>query len=168
MTKRLILIRHAKSSWDDPMTPDLARPLNPRGRRAAGAIGTWLDSRGHLPDEVLCSHAARTTETWARLSPALDGVPEAQLTPTLYNASAEVIMAVLRHATGRVVMIIGHNPGLAEFAQRALIRTPPHPEFRRFPTGATLVAEFEISRWEEADFAQASVVDFIVPRSLEA
>ncbi|MDA3889631.1 MAG: histidine phosphatase family protein [Allgaiera sp.] len=168
MTKRLILIRHAKSSWDDPLMPDLARPLNPRGQHAATAIGAWLASRGHLPDEVLCSNAARTTETWARLSPALKDVPEAKLMPTLYNASVEVILAVLRHAKGREVMIIGHNPGLADFAHRVLNRPPPHPEFQRYPTGATLVAEFEISQWQEADFAQASAVDFIVPRNLEA
>ncbi|WP_102225606.1 SixA phosphatase family protein [Acidimangrovimonas sediminis] len=167
MPKRLILIRHAKSSWDDPLMPDHARPLNTRGQRAAAEIGAWLTSRGYLPDTVLCSNATRTTETWARLSEHLEGAPEAKLLPTLYNAAADVIMAVLRHAVGDTVMVIGHNPGIAEFAHRLVARAPLHPEFQKFPTGATLVAEFEIDSWEDASFAKAGVVDFVVPRDLE-
>lgn len=167
MTKRLILVRHAKSSWDDPLMPDHARPLNARGQRSAAAIGAWLTSRGHLPDEVLCSNAVRTIETWAYLSRGLQEAPEAKLLPTLYNAAAEVILAVLRHATGAEVMIIAHNPGLAEFAHRLVNRTPLHPDFQHYPTGATLVAEFEIASWEEAAFGTAGVVDFVTPRELE-
>lgn len=168
MTKRLILIRHAKSSWDDPLMADHARPLNPRGQRAAEEIGEWLASRGLIPDEVLCSNATRTAETWARLSTHLPGAPEARLVPTLYNASADVMMAVLRHATGGTVMMIGHNPGAAEFAHRLLVRAPLHPEFQKFPTGATLVAEFETDSWTEVEFGAAGPVDFVVPRDLES
>ena len=58
--KRLILTRHAKSSWDDPLTPDHDRPLNDRGKAAAADLGQWLASRGYIPDEVLCSDALRT------------------------------------------------------------------------------------------------------------
>lgn len=168
MTKRLILIRHTKSSWDDPLMPDHARPLNPRGQRAAEAIGGWLASRGYLPDEVLCSNATRTVETWAGLSPALGEAPQAKLLPTLYNASADVMLAVLRHAEGEQVMIIGHNPGIADFSHRLLARAPLHPEFQRIPSGATLVAEFEINAWSDAAFGAAGAVDFVVPRDLDA
>ena len=61
--KRLILTRHAKSSWDDPLMSDHDRPLNERGKAAAADLGQWLASRGYVPSEVLCSDAVRTRAT---------------------------------------------------------------------------------------------------------
>lgn len=167
MTKRLILTRHAKSSWDDALLPDHERPLNKRGRAAAADLGQWLASRGYVPDEVICSDAQRTQETWQGISDALPGAPAPRLTDTLYNASADVMLAVLRHAAGDTVMMIGHNPGIAEFAHRLVARAPLSPEFQRYPTGATLVAEFEIDDWALALPGEAAPMDFIVPRDLQ-
>ena len=62
--RRLILTRHAKSDWDDPLLADHDRPLNARGRRSARLLGDWLASRGYEPEEVLCSTAARCRQTW--------------------------------------------------------------------------------------------------------
>ena len=160
--KRLILIRHAKSSWEDPQMPDHDRPLNERGQKAASDLGQWLGSRGYLPDQVLCSDARRTRETYEGLSLA----PEAELKPALYHAGADVMMAVLQKARGDVVMMLGHNPGIAEFAHRLVAKTPISPEFRKYSTGATLVVDFEISDWAQARFGQGATVDFIVPREL--
>lgn len=129
MTLRLILTRHAKSSWDDPSMTDHDRPLNARGRGAASDLGRWLASRGYLPDLVLCSDAQRTWETWTRLSDELPVTPRLELKPALYHAGADVMLAVLRHATAPVVMMVGHNPGISEFAQRIVSRPPVHPEF---------------------------------------
>jgi len=168
MKKRLILTRHTKSSWDDPMTPDHDRPLNQRGRSAATDLGQWLVSRGHLPDEVLCSDAVRTRETWDGISPALAETPPLTLKPALYHAGPDVMLAVLRHAKGDCVMMIGHNPGIAEFAGRIVAQPPHHPGFRHYPTGATLVASFEIDDWSELSFGMGAVRDFIVPRELPA
>ena len=166
--KRLILTRHAKSSWDDPMTPDHDRPLNERGKAAAADLGQWLASRGYVPDEVLCSDALRTRNTFSGIAPALPGTPILELKPALYHAGPDVMMAVLRHATGNTVMIIGHNPGIAEFAHRLVAKTPPSPDFTRYPTGATLVVDFVLDNWSEAAFGQGVTVDFIVPREIEA
>ncbi len=166
MTLRLILTRHAKSSWDDPALPDHDRPLNARGRRAADALGRWLASRGDVPGEVLCSDALRTRQTWESIAPHLPGAPPATLKPALYHAGPDVMLAVLRHASAPVVMMLGHNPGIAEFAERLVARPPADPEFRRYPTGATLVASFEGDDWGEAGFARASAIDFVVPREL--
>lgn len=166
--KRLILTRHAKSSWDDPMTPDHDRPLNERGKAAAAELGVWLASRGYVPDEVLCSDALRTRKTWSGLAPALPGTPILHLKPSLYNAGPDVMLAVLRHATEDCVMIIGHNPGIAEFATRLVARPPLSPDFTRYPTGATLVADFAIDAWTDANFGQATTVDFIVPNEAVA
>lgn len=168
MMKRLILTRHAKSSWDDPTMSDHDRPLNPRGRAAAADLGGWLASRGDLPQEVLCSDALRTRQTWEGIAPALPDAPEATLKPALYHAGPDVMLAVLRHATAETVMMIGHNPGIAEFAARLVAQAPANAEFSRYPTGATLVVSFEIANWKDLDWHQGSVRDFIVPKEIVA
>ena len=166
--KRLILTRHAKSSWDDPQTPDHDRPLNERGKAAAADLGQWLASRGYVPDEVLCSDALRTRNTFSGIAPALPGTPILELKPALYHAGPDVMMAVLRHATNDTVMMIGHNPGIAEFAHRLVARTPASADFTRYPTGATLVVDFALENWSEAAFGQGITVDFIVPKEIAA
>ncbi|WP_209426062.1 histidine phosphatase family protein [Pararhodobacter sp. SW119] len=168
MTKRLILTRHAKSSWDDPVMSDHDRPLNDRGRAAAVDLGAWLASRGYLPDAVLCSDAVRTRETWEGIAPAFAAPPEIILKSALYHAGAVVMLAVLRHATGDTVMMIGHNPGIADFAERLVAQPPAHALFRRYPTGATLVASFEVATWQEVDFGMGAARDFIIPREINA
>ncbi|MDZ4095123.1 MAG: histidine phosphatase family protein [Paracoccaceae bacterium] len=166
MTKRLILTRHTKSNWDDPATPDHDRPLNERGEAASADLGDWLASRGYVPQEVLCSDALRTRETWSGIAAALPGTPIVHLKPALYHAGPDVMLAVLRHATADTVMMIGHNPGIAEFAQRLVAQAPLNLEFSRYPTGATLVVEFMIDAWKDATYGSAATVDFIVPREL--
>ena len=166
--KRLILTRHAKSSWDDPLTPDHDRPLNERGKAAAADLGQWLASRGYVPDQVLCSDSLRTRKTWSGIAPALPGTPVLELKPALYHAGPDVMLAVLRHATAETVMMIGHNPGIAEFAARIAAKAPLNPEFSRYPTGATLVVDFTAASWAEVGFGQGIVDDFIVPREIMA
>ena len=168
MTKRLILTRHAKSAWDDPLMPDHDRPLNARGQSAAADLGQWLASRGDVPDEVLCSDAERTRETWAGIAAALPGTPDPDLKPALYHAGSDVMLAVLRHAKADTVMMIGHNPGIAEFAHRLVTRAPLNVEFQRYPTGATLVVDFDIAGWDQATYGGATVLDFIVPSEIDA
>jgi phosphohistidine phosphatase len=164
--RRLILTRHAKSSWDDPLTPDHDRPLNERGKAAAADLGQWLASRGYVPDEVLCSDALRTRKTFSGIAPALPGAPVLALKPALYHAGPDVMLAVLKHAVGATVMMIGHNPGIAEFAGRLVQRAPANPAFGRYPTGATLVADFPVESWADVGFGTGVTVDFVVPREL--
>lgn len=161
--RRLILIRHAKSAWDDPALPDHDRPLNGRGHEAAEDLGQWLASRDYLPDEVLCSTALRTVETFRGLAPGLPGAPEPRFLPELYQASPDLMLKVLRGATGRCVMMLGHNPGIAEFAQMLPARAPAEPDFHRYPTAATLVADFEIADWASLEPGRGTVLDFHVP-----
>jgi phosphohistidine phosphatase len=166
--RRLILTRHAKSAWDDPSLPDHDRPLNRRGRRSALELGEWLGSRGYEPDEVLCSTAARTRETWARVSAApLEVMPHVDYVGALYNAAPDVMLKILSRAKGETVMIIGHNPGLAEFARRLPARVPAHADFERYPTAATLVVDFQIDDWRDVKAGTWSVLDFFVPSGRE-
>ena len=166
--KRLILTRHAKSSWDDPMTPDHDRPLNDRGKAAAADLGQWLASRGYVPGKVLCSDAVRTRQTWSGIAPALPATPLMELKPALYHAGVDVMLAVLRHAQADVVMMIGHNPGIAEFAQRLVAHPPTTPDFQRYPTGATLVVDFDAPDWASVGFGLGVAADFVVPREIVA
>ncbi|CAN1542987.1 SixA Phosphohistidine phosphatase SixA [Paracoccaceae bacterium] len=166
--KRLILTRHAKSSWDDPLTPDHDRPLNERGKAAAADLGQWLASRDYVPGEVLCSDSLRTRKTFSGIAPALPGAPVLELKPALYHAGPDVMMAVLRHATADTVMMIGHNPGIAEFAARLVAHAPVGPDFARYPTGATLVVDFDLADWGQLAFGTGVTVDFIVPNEIAA
>ncbi|MCA0272274.1 MAG: histidine phosphatase family protein [Proteobacteria bacterium] len=165
--RRLILTRHAKSSWDDPAMADHDRPLNARGTRAALELGHWLHSRGYEPDEVLCSGALRTRETWSVAAAApLEVTPRIKFLDNLYHAGPDVMLAVLRRATGDCVMMIGHNPGIGELAQRLVSRAPSRPDFLKYPTAATLVVDFEVADWSEAAPGRGSVLDFFVPEGV--
>ncbi|MDK3018706.1 SixA phosphatase family protein [Pseudodonghicola flavimaris] len=162
MTRRLILTRHAKSAWDKPGLPDHDRPLNKRGKRAAEALGDWLRRNGYLPDQVLTSSARRTQDTLRRMQ--LDVVPD--VTEHLYLVTANQILRVLSQAHGDTVLLLGHNPGIAQFAHEILAEPPTHPKFHVYPTGATLVVDFDIDDWAQAAWRGGEAVDFVVPREL--
>ncbi|QIE46667.1 histidine phosphatase family protein [Pseudohalocynthiibacter aestuariivivens] len=162
MTRRLILIRHAKSSWDVPVQNDHARTLNDRGRRAATALGTWLRREGYVPDAILSSSSERTRETAARLG---FDVPS-EYTNALYHAGPRRMRAALNGATASCVLMLGHNPGIAEFADLLVDKHPNHPRFLDYPTGATLVVDFPIESWEKVELGTGHVVDFVIPREL--
>lgn len=160
--KRLILTRHAKSAWDDPTLEDFDRPLNDRGRRAALALGDFMASRGYEPEEVICSPSKRTRETWDRVAGApLEVRPVMRFEDKLFHASPSDMLAVLKTATAPTVMMIGHNPGIAEFAASLPARLPMDPDFRRYPTAATLVVDFQIDNWADVNPGEGSVMDFV-------
>ncbi|MDF1728250.1 MAG: histidine phosphatase family protein [Sulfitobacter sp.] len=162
--KRLILMRHAKSDWS-ASAGDHARPLNPRGRHAAALMGDWLRTQDLLPDEVILSDAMRTRETLLRLDLPEDTPVSARR--TLYLADDEAWLDAVQGASGDSLLLIGHNPGIGFCAERIVAQPPEHPDFGRYPTCATLVAEFEIDSWEQADWGGAMVLHFTQPRDLE-
>ena len=162
MTCTLILMRHAKSSWAEPAMADHNRPLNKRGKRAARALGDWLRGHGHIPDQILCSSAARAQLTCQGLEL---GLP-APAVPALYHAEPGAMLQVLQKATGRCVLMIGHNPGIAEFADRLVQTAPDHDRFGDYPTGATLVASFDVPGWADVAWNTGQVIDFVIPREL--
>lgn len=163
MSLTLVLMRHAKSSWDDPALADHDRPLNPRGQRAAVALGDWLRDQGHMPEEALISTSARTRETFARLG--LDLAPREL--GEMYHAGPMRLIECLRKAHERCVLMIGHNPGLAEFAANIVEEPPQHNRFFDYPTCATLVARFERETWHDLTWSEGRLVDFVVPRELQ-
>lgn len=109
---RIILMRHAKSSWASAAQTDHERPLNDRGRRDAPKMAAELDALGWAPDLVISSDAERTRETWGRMSAQF---PDAKVifSRSLYHAGPEAIYdAVNEHAEpDQTVLLLGHNPG---------------------------------------------------------
>ncbi len=164
--RRLILMRHAKSSWADPGQADVDRPLNGRGRRDAAAVGRWLAEQDIVPDAALVSISTRTRETWAGLGPAFAAVP---MTPVeaLYHAGPKPLLATLRAAPDvAVVLILAHHPGIAEFARGLLGDVPEHPGLEKFPTAATAVIDFDIATWAAVDWRQGGLAKFVTPKEL--
>ncbi len=160
--KRLILIRHAKSDWGTPALADHDRPLNGRGQRSARAIGHWLREKHYLPGSAYSSTAKRTCETWE----GLDIDAPITFTRKLYHAEATAMLEVLRAARANTVLMLGHNPGIGDFAAMLLGAPPEHRDFDRYPTCATLVADFEIEDWADLNFGLGHARDFVVPREL--
>jgi phosphohistidine phosphatase len=163
---RLLLIRHAKSSWDDPTLPDHARPLNARGRRAASAIGRWLAERGELPSLTLVSDARRTRDTWTGIEAEAGDLRE-RFEPGLYEASAATILGQLQAAPPVPCLgLVGHMPGIGEAAQRLLADPPRTPAFAKYPTAATTVIDFDLPDWSTVDWGTGRLVAFVTPKSL--
>ena len=162
--KRLILMRHAKSDWSERGAEDHDRVLNARGRESATALGNWLRVKKFLPDEVRCSSSARTRETLDRLG--LPDVTEVHFSRALYLAEAEDMLPELRRAEGDVVLMLGHNPGIADFAARLLSDPPYDEKFQRYPTGATLVVDFDEAEWASVDWETGRMRELVVPRDL--
>ena len=159
---RLYLLRHAKSSWDDPGLPDHDRPLAPRGRKAAKRMGAHLRERGIEPQLVLCSSARRTRETVERL--ALPSGSQVEVEDGLYAARAGALLGRLRAVGDDVssVLLVAHNPGVHELAL-ALVDGEGAPFADKLPTGALVDLEFEGS-W--SDLERARLVEYATPRGL--
>lgn len=169
--RRLILLRHAKSAWPDG-TPDLDRPLNPRGREAAPRMGEYLKEEGLLPDLVLVSPARRTRETLDLVAPHL-GPVETREEPRIYEATDDRILAVIREtpAAVRTLLLIGHNPGFHEVA-RALVGHGDRYAFARmrekYPTAGLAVIDFPLEDWAGIGVREGRLDRFVTPKTLGA
>jgi phosphohistidine phosphatase len=175
--RQLLLLRHAKSSWDDPAQSDHARPLNARGRSAAAAVRRAMRDLGLVPDVVLVSSARRTLQTLEALAP-WDETPIIEPMNGLYLASAAHIVQTLQGIsdTVRSLMVVGHNPGLHDLALTlvgAHAMSTDGTLMRKLAEGfpAAGLAEFTIARsWqalgEGGGEGAGRLVRFLGPRDL--
>lgn len=169
--KRLVLVRHAKSSWSDPALEDFDRPLNERGRMSAPVTGAWLAEKGMRPDFVAMSPARRCVETWERISAQIGATAVPQPERRLYMADPDTMLSVLRKAprTADTVVMVGHQPGISSFARKLANGTVPAScarAFKKFPTAAAAVIAFETDDWGEADFGCGEFRSFAAPKEL--
>jgi phosphohistidine phosphatase len=168
--RQLLLLRHAKSSWDDPGLSDHSRPLNARGRAAAGAMRQAMLGLALSPDVVLVSSARRTLQTLEALEP-WEETPLIEPMDALYLATAPELLKVLNGVaeTARGVLLIGHNPGLHDLAVLLMGSARDPADARRlaegYPTGA--LAEFSVpGPWGTLGAGGARLHRFLCPRDL--
>jgi phosphohistidine phosphatase len=170
--KVLLLLRHAKSSWDDPALEDFDRPLAARGRKAAPLMGRAMAERGWIPARALVSPALRTRQTWRLVLGELgDAAPQVVHEDALYMASAGRILALVRQSPPELpsLLVLGHNPGLEDLA-RGLAGPGSDPESfsrmrEKFPTAA--LARFEIEdRWAGLGVGGARLTHFLRPKDI--
>jgi phosphohistidine phosphatase len=181
MTRRLLLLRHAKSSWEDVGLADHDRPLAPRGHRAVDKLRHHLAAVAEVadgasgagcprPDLVLCSTARRTVETWQGIAPAFPPDTPVEMSAELYGATAGELCERLRRtpAAAECVLVIAHNPGLEDLALD-LIATGDVGLRRqlatKFPTGALATLRVP-SPWPELAWGTAELAGYVVPAQL--
>lgn len=167
-TKRLFVLRHAKSSWDSPALDDHERPLAPRGRKAVEVMSLHMRASGIEPQLVLCSSSRRTRET-------LDGIAvggEHLIEQSLYSATCEELLARLRDVPDAVssAMLIGHNPAVQMLVLRLTklavdaIEDPRRDSMKRkFPTGALATVSFD-GAWRDLASGGGRLEEYVTPK----
>lgn len=165
----LYLLRHAKAVPAEEGSADRDRPLEPRGRRAAQAMGTWIGEHHLLPDLILCSPSLRTRQTLDIITPGFARPPKIVLEDALYLAPGERLLARLRRvpASSERVLVVGHNPGLHELALLLSESASGRllAQLGAFPTGA--LARFEVNvPWPALGRRTARLAAVINPKEL--
>jgi phosphohistidine phosphatase len=162
VTRQLYVLRHAKSSWDDPALADHDRPLAARGHKAVKLLAEHVREHRISPAQVLCSTALRARET-------LDGVApggERLIEPELYGASAGEWIERLKRVPAETesVMVIGHNPAL----QQLVLALAGHDGTveRKFPTGALATVTLEC-QWSELEPGRGELTELVRPKDLD-
>jgi phosphohistidine phosphatase len=170
--RKLTLLRHAKSSWADPGTADIDRPLTSRGRQAALKIGLFLAENKIFPDFILCSPSHRTRETLAQIKPFLPDGVEIEIERAAYSAgqgSGLVSHLKSSNIEDEHVMIIGHNPTMQQLALDLAKPAPDNGYSRiekKYPTAALTHIEFDIDDWRDLK-GRGRLVHFVTPKKLE-
>jgi phosphohistidine phosphatase len=161
-TKQLLLMRHAKSSWDDPSLADEDRPLAPRGRKAAKRLRAHVRRERIAVGLVLCSSARRAHETLDLVAPPGEILIEREL----YRATAAELLERVRRVPDEVdaVMVIGHEPAIRDLAV-GLVGRESELADRKFPTGGLATLTLTGS-WSTLAPNRAVLAAFVTPREL--
>jgi phosphohistidine phosphatase len=167
----LSLLRHAKSSWDDPGRDDFERPLNERGEAAAPRMGRFMARNDIVPELVLSSPSVRTRQTLDLVLPHLAPAPTVACEEPLYLAAASVLLGRIRKVAGKVghVMVVAHDPGLHQLAMELAGAGDPDllgALAKKFPTGALAVIDFDVPTWSKVRRGAGRLRLFMSPKRL--
>jgi len=171
---RLLLLRHAKSSWADPGLDDLDRPLTRRGTEAARIMGRRIATLGLEPELVLCSPARRARDTWKIVAEQFRSAPRSLIEESVYDfGNGDRLLSAIRAAgsDAQTLMLVGHNPSIERLAQRlagsgeAKLRQRLE---RKYPTAALAVLHFGSAAWSGIADGQGELVHFIRPKDVAA
>jgi len=162
MNRRLVVMRHCKSSWQPDLASDLARPLNERGRRDAPRVAAELIARDWAPDAVYSSDSTRTTETWQLMAPVLGGAVPVSFSRGLYHAGLPQMRKSAEDWGDHLqtVLVLGHNPGWSE-AVGILASRPVE-----LTTGNAALLEGQGATWAEALAGKWTLTALVRPADL--
>lgn len=170
--KRLTLLRHAKSSWDDAVARDFDRPLNAKGHRAGRTVGREMRRLGLRFDAVVASPAARVAETLEEVEQGYGGSLAPNFDKRIYLASPEALIEVVKTTDDEVnrLLLAGHSPGLEQLA--LYLSGVRDTELRsaleeKYPTGAIAEIELPVGSWDDIEKGRGTLVRFIRPRDLD-
>lgn len=160
--KTLLLLRHAKSDWDDLSLRDFDRPLAARGKRDAPRIGKALRKRGPAPDFIVSSPAGRAKQTVEAVIKAAELKLEIRFDEVVYGASSPELLKLIRllPKDSSCVLLVGHNPGFEDLVGRL------SGSAERMPTAALACIEFQIDRWEDVEDGDGKLAWLLTPKQL--
>lgn len=160
--KTLLLLRHAKSSRDDPGLLDFDRPLATRGRQDAPTIGKALKKREPLPDLIIASLAVRAKETIEAVIEAAKLDIQPQFDESIYGASSDELLALVHHLpkNSSCVLLVGHNPGFEELVGRLTGAYEP------MPTAALASIAFQVDDWADVQDKAGKLAWLLTPKQL--
>ena len=179
--KTVLLLRHAKSSWDHPNLPDFQRPLAPRGKRAAPLMAAHMAEYGLVPHRVLCSAAHRAKETWDLVASTLetalgDSLGRGIQIPVdfredIYHASIGSLLSLVRALEDEVntVLLVGHNPTFEDLAHALAGSGDPAAMdriWKKYPTGSLAVIDFPVPEWADVQGGEGYLRAFVRPKDL--
>lgn len=172
--KRLIILRHAKSSWDDPVKRDFDRPLNAKGQRAAAAMGRHMREAGVTFDQAVASPAQRVIETLEAVSHGYGETIAPRWDERAYLASERTLLDIVEETDNAAgsLLLAGHNSGLEDLV---LLLVPGDPEDalrasveEKFPTCSLAVIDCDVDSWRDVGADTGRLVRFTRPRDLDA
>jgi phosphohistidine phosphatase len=167
--KRLTLLRHAKSSWDDPVARDFDRPLNAKGHRAGRTVGLEMRRLDLTFDAVVASPAARVIETLEEVTQGFGEPLSPYYDERIYLASLDALLELVRATDDSIdsLLLVGHSPGLEQLAlhlagvkDKALRRSVEV----KYPTGALVEISLPVERWQDVNDGEGTMIRFVRPR----
>jgi phosphohistidine phosphatase len=160
--KTLLLLRHAKSSWDDVSLRDFERPLAERGKRDAPRMGEELKLRAPLPDLIISSPATRARETVEAVVVSGGLTARLEFNDSIYGATSAELIRLIRQLNDSIncVLMVGHNPGFEEVVSRLTGSN------ERMPTAALACIEFQIDHWTDLEDGAGRLIWLLTPKEL--
>lgn len=161
--KTLLILRHAKSSWNHPELSDYDRPLNGRGKRDAPRMGKHLRQEGLIPDRILTSSAKRARKTASKVAKTCGYTDKVKKLDAFYDTVPGVYFETLQALSNKYqcVMVVGHNPTMEQLVSHLTGR------IKRMPTAALAHIEIPIEHWEELNlYTKGVLVNLWTPKTL--
>ena len=163
MHRLLILVRHAKSSWDQAGLADFDRPLNPRGEKNAPEMGKRLAKSGFTVDKIVSSPATRAITTAKLIAEEIDyDTNQISKKPDIYEAGLNTLISIVTslNSEDRSVMLVGHNPGFTYLCNYLC-----NAQIDNMPTCSIAKIRFENDHWDSITEHSGELIDFDFPKN---